>query len=285
VPSFRELLSAGPAKLIRTMGRTEKQRTDLARGEILETLENWLETPLLILGIVWLILLIVELIWGFSPWLATASDVIWIIFIIDFAIKFILAPKKLEYLKKNWLTAISLAVPALRVFRIFRIIRILKAARVARGLRLFRVLTSVNRGLKAIGASFGRKGLPYVLGATTIVLFAGAAGMYAFEYNVSGTGIDSYGSAVWWTAMMITSIGSDYFPKSAEGRFLCFLIGLYGFVVFGYLTAALASFFVEREGVTGKKAASSPKPALDRIESELEKIREEIRMLDQRLSS
>jgi len=266
------------------MGNSEKQRVDRERSEILETLENWLETPLLILGIVWLILLIVEFIWGLSPWLATASDVIWIIFIVDFAIKFTLAPRKLKYLKSNWLTAISLAVPALRIFRIFRIIRVLKAARVVRGLRLFRVLTSVNRGLKAIGASFGRKGLPYVLGATTIVLFAGAAGMYAFEYDVPGTGIDSYGSAVWWTAMMITSIGSDYFPKSAEGRFLCFLIGLYGFVVFGYLTAALASFFVEREGETGKKAPSS-KPAIERIESELEKIREELRMLNQRLSS
>jgi len=260
-----------------------KRRVDRERGEILETLEGWLETPLLILGIVWLVLLIVEFIWGLSPWLETASDVIWIVFIIDFAVKFTLAPHKLAYLKTNWLTAISLAVPALRVFRIFRVVRVFRAARFARGVRLFRVLTSVNRGLKAIGASLGRKGFPYVLGATTVVLFAGAAGMFAFENEVPGTALDSYGTSVWWTAMMITSIGSDYFPKTAEGRVLCFLIGLYGFMVFGYLTATLASFFVERDDSAVKR--SHPSDALERIESELKAIRAEMRKLDQRPAS
>ena len=46
--------------------------------------------------------------------------VVWIIFILDFAIEFTLAPRKLRYLKSNWLTAVSLLVPALRVLRIIR---------------------------------------------------------------------------------------------------------------------------------------------------------------------
>jgi voltage-gated potassium channel len=258
-------------------------RADVERAEILETLESWLETPLLILGIVWLLLLIAEFIWGLSPWLETASDAIWIVFIVDFVVKFTLAPRKLAYLKDNWITAIALAVPALRVFRIFRVVRVLRAARVARGIRLVRVLTSVNRGLKAVGRSFGRRGFPYVLGATTIVLFAGAAGMYAFEYDVPGSALDSYGSAVWWTAMMITSIGSDYCPKTGEGRVLCFLIGLYGFMVFGYLTATLASFFVERDDAAKKVGASHD--TLARIESDLKSMREKLEGMERRWES
>lgn len=254
------------------------RRADRERNEILHTLEDWLETPLLILGFVWLILLILEFIWGLTPLLDVMSTTIWTIFIIDFAVKFTLAPEKIRYLKENWLTAISLVIPALRIFRIFRVVRIFQAARFARGVRLVRVLTSLNRGLKALGASFGRRGFSYVLAATVIVLFAGAAGMYAFENEVPNTGIDSYGSAVWFTAMLITSIGSDYFPKTAEGRVLCFIIGLYGFVVFGYLTATLASFFVDRDA-RAKGSAIADAADLKRIERELNSLRNEIRLM------
>lgn len=261
--------------------KNAKTRADNERREILETLEGWLETPLLILGFVWLALLIVEFIWGLSPWLETLGTAIWLIFIVDFAVKFTLAPAKIEYLKNNWLTAIALAIPALRVFRIFRVVRVFQAARFARGVRLVRVLTSLNRGLKALGASFGRRGFGYVVTATLIVLFAGAAGMYAFENEVPNTGIDSYGSALWFTAMLITSIGSDYFPKTAEGRFLCFLIGLYGFIVFGYLTATLATFFVERDAKS-KDSAIADAGNLSKIEREIGFLREEIKSLANR---
>lgn len=252
------------------------------RREILETLESWLETPLLILGFVWLGLLIAEFVWGESPMLTGLSDLIWVIFIIDFAVKFTLAPEKLQYLRSNWLTAVALAIPALRIFRIFRVVRLFRAARVARGVRLVRVLTSLNRGLKALGASLGRRGFPYVMGATLIVVFAGAAGMYAFEKDVAGTGIESYGSAIWFTAMLITSIGTDYAPRTGEGRVLCFIIALYGFIVFGYITATLATFFVEREaGSSRSKIAGSAD--YSKLQSELSQIRKDLAIITEKM--
>lgn len=230
--------------------KTEKeittQQIKQERRSLVIRLEEWLETPMLILGFVWLALLIYELIWNLSPALEIAGTIIWIIFILDFALKFILAPDKIDYLKANWLTALSLIVPALRVFRIFRVFRVFQAARAARGLRLVRVLTSLNRGMKSLGASFGRRGFGYVIALSTIVCFAGAGGIYAFENEIPG-GIHSYAEGLWWTAMLLTSIGSDYFPKTIEGRVLCFVIALYGFAVFGYVTATLATFFVGRD--------------------------------------
>lgn len=122
-------------------------RLNNERRELLEKLEDWLETPLLILGFVWLALLVFEFVWGTNPYIETFSNLIWITFIVDFTVKFTLAPEKIEYLKNNWLTAIALAIPALRIFRVFRVVRILRAARFVRGLRLVRVLTSLNRGM------------------------------------------------------------------------------------------------------------------------------------------
>ena len=101
-----------------TKENAAQRKINRERLEILERLENWLETPLLVLSFVWLVLFIIEQIYGLSPLLDWTNTVIWMIFIADFALKFTLAPQKLQYLKTNWLTAIALALPALRVFRI-----------------------------------------------------------------------------------------------------------------------------------------------------------------------
>ena len=260
-----------------------KQQIRQERESLLEQLENWLETPLLILGFVWLALLIYELVWNLSPALELLGTIIWIIFILDFALKFILAPKKINYLKSNWLTALSLIVPTLRVFRIFRVFRILRAARAARGLRLFRVLTSLNRGMKSLGASFGRRGFGYVVALSLIVCFAGAAGILAFENEVEG-GIKTYGEALWWTAMLLTSIGSEYFPKTVEGRVLCFILALYGFAVFGYVTATLATFFVGRDAENEESEIAG---AVDvkALQKEIAALRAEIKNLSEQFTA
>ncbi|MBA2736356.1 MAG: potassium channel family protein [Pyrinomonadaceae bacterium] len=256
---------------------TVRQKVRAERRSLVAQLEDWLETPMLILGFVWLGLLVYELIWNLSPALEWFGTVIWIIFILDFALKFTLAPDKTDYLKANWLTALSLLVPALRVFRIFRIFRVLRAARAARGIRLFRVLTSLNRGMKSLGASFGRRGFGYIVALSVIVIFAGAAGMLAFENDVEG-GIETYGDALWWTAMMLTTIGSEYFPKTAEGRILCFILALYGFAVFGYVAATLATFFVGRDAAD-KQAEVVGAEDINALRNEIALLRDEINLL------
>jgi len=115
------------------------------RYELLQRLENSLETPMLVLAFIWLALLVVELIWGESQLFEIIGAIIWVIFILNFAVEFVLAPYKVAYLKHNWLVAISLLVPALRLFRVFRVFRLLRLARVGRGLSLLRLVSSLNR--------------------------------------------------------------------------------------------------------------------------------------------
>ena len=71
------------------------------RYELLQRLEDLLEMPMLALAFVWLALLIVELIWGESLLFEIIGAIIWGIFILDFAVKFVLAPHKVAYLKQN----------------------------------------------------------------------------------------------------------------------------------------------------------------------------------------
>ncbi len=166
-----------------TSSTPEKQLLHDERRELLVRIEDWLETPMIVLGFVWLALFIVEEVWGATRIVNAVSTTIYIIFIIDFTVKLILAPGKIDYVKSNWLTLIALVVPALRVFRIFRVVSVLRAARVARGLRLVRIVSSLNRGMRALGRTMNRRGFGYVVALTLAVTLVGAAGMYAFENN------------------------------------------------------------------------------------------------------
>lgn len=140
-------------------------------------------------------------------------------------------PEKRSFLRKNWLTAISLFIPALRVFRAFRFVRLLRGLR---GIRLVRIISSFNRSLRSLGKTMQRRVFGYVM-VTLIVAFAGVAGMYAYENTTPG--FTSYWLALWWTAMRVITGGNEFNPITPEGRGLAFLITLFGYSIFGYVTA------------------------------------------------
>ena len=263
------------------MNTQEKPELEEERSEVLHELEDWLETPMLVLSFVWLVLLLIELIWGLNPMLEIIGTAIWIVFILDFALRFTLAPHKLDYLKNNSLTAVSLLAPALRILRIVRPLRLLLLTRTTRGLRLLRVVSSLHRGMRALSASLGRRGFGYVVLLSLVITSVGAAGMYAFENNPAGRGLNSYGDALWWTAMIMTTLGSEFWPQTAEGRILCVILSLYAFTVFGYVAATLATFFIDRDAENEESQVAGAK-SIKELRNEIELLRTEIRLTNHR---
>lgn len=245
------------------------------RFELLRRVEKAMEGPMAFLGFVWLVLLIVEFLNGLTPALEFLSIAIWIVFIADFLIKLFLAPEKFSFLKKNWLTILSLAIPALRLVRFARLLR---AVRSLRGIRLVKIVGSLNRGMKSLASTMKRRGLKYVILLTLVVIFAGAAGMFAFEKE---QGLKTYGEALWWTAMLITSIASEYWPQTGEGKILCLILSIYGFCVFGYITATLASFFVGRDAEE-KDAPLASTADIKALQEQIQRLTEAIQTIQNR---
>lgn len=222
------------------------------RGSLLRRLEARLEVPMAVLGLCWLVLLVLELTGAQHAGLRWAGRLIWAVFIADFLLKLLLAPRKSAFLRRNLLTAVSLLLPALRAVRVLRAFRVLRAGRAVRGVRLLGLLTSLNRGARSLGRTLHRRGFGYVMALTVLVLFSGAAGMLAFEGEGAGGGLRHYGDALWWTAMLLATMGSDYWPGTPEGRALCLGLALYGFTMFGYITATLGSYFVASDSRGGQ---------------------------------
>jgi voltage-gated potassium channel len=244
------------------------------RDDLLRTVEDLLETPMLVLAFAWLALLVAEFVWGERRTFVTLATVIWAVFIVDFGVKMVLAPRKLRYLRRNWLAAVSLAIPALRIFRIAHVVRVLRVARVGRSLRLVRVVSSVNRSMRALGSSLSRRGFGYVIALTSLVTLGGAAGMFAFEQDTPG-GLTSYGEAIWWTAMVMTTLGSQFWPETFEGRVLGLFLALYAIGVFGYVTATLATFFIGRDAESADAEVAGARE-LTALRHEVAALRREI---------
>ncbi len=251
-----------------------KDKLTTERNKLLTSVEETLEGPMIFLGFVWLILLFVELIWGLPKILQYTSFTIWIIFIIDFIVKLILAPYKIKFFKKNWLTATSLIIPALRVFRVFRFIRILRSVR---SVSLVRVVSSLNRSIGSLRATMKRRAFGYVTLLSVVVILGGAAGMYALENP--NPGFTNFGMALWWTGMRIITAGSDFFPQTPEGRGLAFLLSLFGYAIFGYVTATLATFFIGRDAeeddapVAGAKDVAELKAQIQMLTASINELK------------
>jgi voltage-gated potassium channel len=258
--------------MTRSPGADEARRRqeDDERWGMLRRLDEITEGPLVVLSLVWLGLLIVDLIEGLPGPLEVAVYIIWALFIADFLIEIVIAPDRWAYLRGNVLVVISLVLPAARILRIARLAQLARIGRAARPINLVRVVTSVNRGIRATGRTFARRGAGYVAVITGLVALGGAAGIWAFENPQalaeagrlddlpSATRLDTYPVALWWTLMILVTMGTDYWPLTAEGRILTFLLALYGFAVFGYITATIASHFLGQDRAAEMTGESVP---------------------------
>lgn len=247
------------------------------RWDQLRQLESWLEKPMIALSVIWLFLLILELTRGLSGLLTAIGTAIWIAFIIDFFVRLLLAPDKHAYLRRNWLTALSLVVPAFRIFRIASIAGRVGAT-ASRSFRLVKVVGTMNRSMRALASTLGRRGFAYVMLLTIAVLLAGSSGMYAFEHTSAGAtrGFATFIDSLWWTAMLLTTMGSASWPESPEGRALCLLLSLYAFAVFGYVTATIATYFIGRDAENDEGEIAGAED-LRAIREELRALRAELR--------
>jgi voltage-gated potassium channel len=78
--------------------------------------------------------------------------------------------------------------------------------------------------------------------------------------------------------MLMTTMGSEYWPRTGEGRILCFLLSLYAFGVFGYVTATIATFFIGRdaESSEGELAGSEQ---IERLMTQISQLRSELLLI------
>ena len=95
------------------------------RAVILNRIEHLTELPLLILSLAIIPLLVGPRFWELSDareqLFFTLEIFIWAIFAADLVLKVIVAPHRLQYIRRHWLEAIVVLVPWFRPLRIIRV--------------------------------------------------------------------------------------------------------------------------------------------------------------------
>ncbi|MCX5144885.1 MULTISPECIES: potassium channel family protein [unclassified Streptomyces] len=119
-----------------------------------------------------------------------------------------------------------------------------------------------------------------VTSATAAVLLAGSALVVPAERGAAGANITSFPKAVWWSIETATTVGyGDLYPVTAWGRVIASVTMLAGITTFGMVTAAIATWFVDR----AQKEAREVGTAVRRVSREGEEaVGSEMRVLHQR---
>ena len=239
------------------------QRTRSA--EAYERFSQVVDGPMTVIAILWLPILVAPLVVRLS---ATTSDAlnaidytIWALFAVEYLAKLSLAPNRWKFVTTHVLDLVVIAIPFLRPVRALRLLRLLRAGTVA------------GEGLARAKRLLSEHGLQYVLLAAVIIVFAAAAAEYGFERHAAGSNIHSYGDALWWAVVTVTTVGyGDRYPVTTDGRGIAVVLMLVGIGLLGVITANVAAFFVTKEDAADRQRLRSVEARLEHIEQLLEAL-------------
>jgi voltage-gated potassium channel len=118
-----------------------------------------------------------------------------------------------------------------------------------------------------------------VTGSATLLLFIAAAGMVGAERSRPGANIKTFGDALWWAMTTVSTVGyGDRYPTTTEGRLVATLLMVVGIAMLGFLTAAVAAWFVSQLTTTREQVT-------DAVSSETQAILSAIAELGERLAA
>ena len=213
-----------------------------AREELRDKLDRYLDVPLALASLALVLLAVIDLTGEVSgPWrerLAALSWALWGLFFVEFAAKFTLAPVKRHYLREHWLDALIVLLPFLKFLRVAQLLR------ASRALPTFRLLIFGGRGSESTLALLKRRRLGQLAIISAIVMLIGATIGFLLEVGAPGSPIKDFGDALWWSAALVTTIGSELYPVTAAGRILGFALMIYAIGIFTYFIGSVASVLV-----------------------------------------
>ena len=196
-------------------------------------------------------------------WRATCGVVgaaTWGLFALDYVTRLYLATPRAHWFARNLPDLAVVALPLLRPLRLLRLLMLLKA--------LNRRATDSLRGRVAV----------YVAGAVVLLVFCSGLAILSAERGKPGANIETFGDALWWAATTMTTVGyGDRYPVTTEGRFIAVGLMVGGIALIGVVTAAFATWLLDRVRETEATAQAATAEDIATIAARLDAI-------DQRLA-
>ncbi|MCI1746795.1 MAG: potassium channel family protein [Acidipropionibacterium sp.] len=193
-----------------------------------------------------------------DPWNILANSamyVLWAMFVADYVTRLLLSERKWTFVKQNVLSLVVVVLPAFGPLRI---------------LLLLPAFNSLQRTGRI--ALRGRI-VTYVASSVVMVVVIGSLAILDVERGAPGASIDSFGDAVWWSFITLTTVGyGNYSPVTVMGRVIAVGMMLAGIGLLSVVTSYLASWMVSRVSEDKKKSEQITRAQIEGVEKRLERI-------------
>ena len=168
------------------------------------------------------------------------DNVICIVFLIDFSIRFKNSENKLEFMKWGWIDLVA-SIPSVDFLRAGRLLRLIRL------LRVFRALKSTKLIYEHINRNKKQSALTSVALISFLMVVFSSIAILQFEKDINSN-IKTAEDAIWWSYVTITTVGyGDKFPITTEGRIIGAILMTTGVGIFGTFTALVSSWFIDKK--------------------------------------
>lgn len=168
----------------------------------------------------WLLLLIAIVV--ITSWFAFAFDMIARLALTD-------RGRRLHFIVTHPIDVLALFMPLFRALRVAGLLQ--------------HIPMLAGRSGSAVRGSV----IAYALVYATIFIYVIALAMLQAERNAPDATITTFGDALWWALVTITTVGyGDTYPVTGVGRFLAVLLMGGGIVIVGTVSAIVVSYITER---------------------------------------
>jgi voltage-gated potassium channel len=187
----------------------------------------------------------------------TVMAATWVIFLADYIANLVLAPQRWRWFRTHLLDLAIVVLPILRPLRLLRLVTLLGVLQ------------------RTAGTAFRGRVVLYVAGASVLLVFVAALAVLDAERSAPGATITTFGNALWWAFVTITTVGyGDFTPVTITGRLVAGALMLGGVALLGIVTATLASWIVERLAIKEEDAQAATRGEIRALAQQVAQLQE-----------
>lgn len=152
----------------------------------------------------------------------------WLVFLVNYLANLALSADRKAWFTGHVFELLVVVLPVLRPLRLLRYVR----------LRQFE---------RTVGDAFRSRVSVYLAATIVLLVHMATLSVLDMERSAPGANITTFGDGLWWSLVTVTSVGyGDFYPVTLQGRIIAAGLMLCGIGMLGLVTAALASWIVER---------------------------------------
>lgn len=172
----------------------------------------------------------------------TVMGVAWAMFVVDFIVNVALAPDRRRYFVTHLHEFLIVLLPALSPLRLLQFIAVLVIMQ--------RAATNLRERV-----------VYYTAGSALLLVVIAAIAVLDVERDAPGATITSFGNALWWALVTITTVGyGDFTPVTVLGRMIAAGLMVCGIALLSTGAGTVASWLLDR----GRGASQPGQPPLPR---------------------